>query len=131
MPTKEQRDRKEDVSVVIPTPSSGQQEEAEVGCDIKKGGYCRTHNKTARKTYIVAKKWKDRGGGKGFGYVSNKVVKYICQARVKTHEITPISDSSIEILGGSVSENIAGRKSLNITHRGDLHLFESESYQWD
>ena len=104
-----------------------QQDETETECIFKRGGYCRTHQKTARKTYIVTKKWKDRGGGRGFGYVNNKVVKYICQASVMTH--TPISGGNMNILGGSVSMNIARGKSLNNTHRGDLQLFESESYQ--
>ena len=126
---KELRDSKEDISVATSTstPSSVQQEETETECIFKRGGYCRTHQKTDRKTYIVTKKWKDRGGGRGFGYANNKVVKYICQASVMTH--TPISGSNINILGGSVSMNIARGKSLNNTHRGDLQLFESESYQ--
>ena len=65
------------------TPSGGgdrKQSDEKATCNIKRGGYCLTHQCNSRKISVSAKKWKDRGGGLGFGYVTTKRTKYICQA---------------------------------------------------
>ena len=47
-------------------------------CEIKRGGYCRTHEVMTKKFQVSSKKWADRGGGRGYGYVNKKVMKYVC-----------------------------------------------------
>ena len=51
---------------------------------------------------VTTKKWKDRGGGRGYGYVSSKVVKYICQA--KSNQVSH-DHTNKQLLRGLVSTN--------------------------
>ena len=67
----------------LTTPSSGAGEKhsnEKATCNFKRGGHCTVHNCNAKKINVTAKIWKDRGGGRGFGYVTTNRVKYICQA---------------------------------------------------
>ena len=51
-------------------------------CSINRKGYCKEHNYQAKKVAISSKSWKDRGRGKGYGWVMQKVNKFICVRRV-------------------------------------------------
>ena len=46
-------------------------------CAFKRGK-CLLHNVDGVKYTEVAKKWKDRGGGKGYGFITTRTVKYRC-----------------------------------------------------
>ena len=59
-------------------------------CKFDRKGYCKEHNYQAKKVTVSSKKWKDRGGGKGYGYVSQKVTKFIC----KREGVTAVSDAT-------------------------------------
>ena len=56
-------------------------EETEQRCEPDKKGACRVHECAMRKIKISTKKWKDRGKGRGFGFVSVRVTKYACDAK--------------------------------------------------
>ena len=113
-----------------PEPSSSETEKESSACNInRKRGYCSSHDVTARRILVTTKKWKDRGGGKGFGYVSSRVVKYICQAKSN-----PVSDdhTNRQLMGGSVrADNVADGDSHTIPeHVGwsESTTLESESF---
>ena len=105
-----------------------------VGCKFNRKGFCLTHLDQAEKQKISSKVWQDRGGGRGYGFVTRKVTKYLCRHRVKT--IPQLSDVSTErgsvITTTNKSPNLSepGRKDENIltgfmgTSSGD---FESET----
>ena len=46
-------------------------------CNYKKG-VCNKHKTQGRKYVETTKKWKDRGKGKGYGFVTVKYVRYRC-----------------------------------------------------
>ena len=50
------------------------------GCNIMKNGMCEQHQKMSFKYQVTSKVWRDRGGGRGYGFVSRKVTKRICRA---------------------------------------------------
>ena len=35
------------------------------------------------KTSVTSKKWGDRGGGRGYGYITRKTSKYVCKPGLK------------------------------------------------
>ena len=41
-------------------------------------GFCMQHNVKGVRYIVTSKKWRDRGKGKGFGYVTSKLVRYRC-----------------------------------------------------
>ena len=48
-------------------------------------GTCTLHNKKGVKYHQTSKKWKDRGGGKGYGFVISRYVRYRCQGGEKNN----------------------------------------------
>ena len=48
-------------------------------CLYDKNGFCSFHQMTGIRFEVTEQKWKDRGGGKGFGFVRKKVKKYRCR----------------------------------------------------
>ena len=60
------------------TPSVNQAEEKAVVCVGSKSGRCETHDCEGQFLKISSKKWRDRGKGRGFGYVHVKVRRFIC-----------------------------------------------------
>ena len=48
---------------------------------VYKRGVCVLHKMKGVKYTMVEKKWKDRGGGKGYGYVTSKKVRYRCEVK--------------------------------------------------
>ena len=48
-------------------------------CMYDKNGFCSFHQMTGIKFEVTEQKWRDRGGGKGFGFVRRKVKKYRCR----------------------------------------------------
>ena len=89
------------------TPSMGVAE-----CKITRKGYCNTHGDQAEQRVISSQVWKDRGGGRGYGYVTRKVKKYVCKKRVIT--IPHLSDASKR--KGLVINNT--KKSRNLSEPG-------------
>ena len=64
--------------ILATAPSS----EEEMFCKPDNRGQCEceTHNCSMTKLKIPTKKWRDRGGGKGFGWVKTILTKYRCNA---------------------------------------------------
>ena len=48
------------------------------------------------KRNITSKKWKDRGGGRGFGWVSQKTTKYLCEPGIVAKRKPSVSNISKE-----------------------------------
>ena len=57
-------------------PSSGEK----IDCKPDRKGQCEIHRCSMTKLKIPTKKWRDRGGGKGFGWVKIILTKYRCNA---------------------------------------------------
>ena len=77
------------------TPSSGIIDE-KANCVISKKGFCQTHLCLTNPVTVTAKKWRDRGGGRGFGFVQTKVKKFVCKAKnlsTRSPDIIPGSDN--------------------------------------
>ena len=64
-------------------------------CEFTKKGVCINHGTTSTKIVVPSKKWKDRGGGKGYGYVTTRVTKNICTARKSLPADTNISTNNL------------------------------------
>ena len=62
-------------------------DQSKVACAFKRGGYCTTHKVKAKKILVTSTKWKDRGGGRGYGNVTSKVTKYICNGVNDTRKL--------------------------------------------
>ena len=60
-----------DIDNLTMVPSSGL-------CEYRRG-VCLLHNTRGEKYVQVSKNWKDRGGGKGYGFVTTRKVKYKCK----------------------------------------------------
>ena len=57
---------------------------SESKCSMEKNGFCSTHQVQGEKFQIPVTKWKDRGGGRGFGNVTRKITKYRCKFKNST-----------------------------------------------
>ena len=73
-------------NVITPSMNSIEQHTDEnegnvLECEPNKKGMCVIHECAMRKMKISTKKWKDRGKGRGFGYVRVQVTKYACEHR--------------------------------------------------
>ena len=53
--------------------------------------------------------WKDRGAGRGFGFITKRVTKYACKKRV-IPELPRVSD--VSVMGGSVNNTIKESRNL-------------------
>ena len=87
------------------TPSAPSMKE----CSISRKGYCKEHDYQAKKVAISSKSWKDRGGGKGYGWVTKKVNKFICVKRV-----TVMSDKNSTLVTGERFSDYFHQKSRNL-----------------
>ena len=61
---------------VTRAPSMGNDEKHE--CVFKRG-YCDLHQSKGEKIIVKERNWRDRGGGKGFGWITSRRVKYRCK----------------------------------------------------
>ena len=76
-------------------------------CKIIKNGMCVTHDVMTSKIKVTSKLWKDRGGGRGYGWTQKKVTKAVCRAKNNT------------LVGSEISTS---RESDNSHVTGDLSL---------
>ena len=60
-------------------------------CTFTKKGICEQHLVTGTRLSIPAKKWKDRGRGKGFGWVTTHTTRYLCKVRKSGPTVLNIS----------------------------------------
>ena len=90
------------LSVEKPAPSVVEK------CEIKKA-YCMTHQSKTGKRSISAKSWKDRDGGRAFGWVTQKTTKYLCVSRLEKNSVTKYSEESQNL------DNRAGCAMNNLT----------------
>ena len=77
-------------------------------CTFTKKGICNTHGTPSTKISIPSQKWKDRGGGRGFGLVKTRTRRFICRAR----NILPAdTENSTRSLIADMSQDISGLSS--------------------
>ena len=81
-------------------------------CNILKNGMCEQHGIMSTRIQITSKVWKDRGGGRGYGYVSKKVKKPVCRAKHIPPTVSNISteERSVSHVGNS---GIKGKVTLD------------------
>ena len=53
----------------------------------------------AKKILVTSTKWKDIGGGRGYGNVTSKITKYICNGVNDTRKLFNISGASVQYPG--------------------------------
>ena len=100
-----------------------------VPCEMRKDGYCVTHQiENNRKFYVTSKKWKDRGKGRGFGWVSSKILKFQCSVRTSTQNIGNIHQESrnLDNKPGCMMNNLTGLVGQTSQQQGDIILEHSE-----
>ena len=95
-------------------PPSGKNEQLDSGessddCVMTKNE-CVTHCQKLTKIKVTKKTWKDRGKGKGFGYVSSKVTRLICNPSTRRPKL-PRLQTVQEESRGQVDSNIMGLNS--------------------
>ena len=97
-------------------------------CVIKKA-YCMTHQSKTEKRSISAKSWKDRGWGRGFGWVTQKTTKYLCVSRLVKNSATKYSEESrnLDNRAGCTMDNLT--RVEGCTDSSDVGIIlESESF---
>ena len=107
-------------------PSVGQ---TDVPCEMRKDGYCVTHQiENNKKFYVTSKKWKDRGKGRGFGWVSSKILKFQCSMRTSIQNIGNIHQESrnLDNKPGCMMNNLTGLVGQTSQQQGDNILEHSE-----
>ena len=67
---------------------------SDVLCKPDKRGRCKKHGCEGITTKVSSKKWKDRGGGRGYGWVHYQSKKFLCKFRKSTSGGTDV-DSSV------------------------------------
>ena len=77
----------------------------------------------------TSKKWKDRGGGRGFGYVTVKSTKFYCKPGIIAKKVLTITEESRNLdmpdseyynLTGFVSNLDVGINGLESSFRGQV-----------
>ena len=86
----------------MPSMSSREESMNKV-CNILKNGMCEQHGIMSTRILVTSKVWKDRGGGRGYGYVTKKVKKPVCRAKNIPPVVSNISteDRSVSHVGDS------------------------------
>ena len=75
-------------------------------CSFTRKGMCQEHQVPGEKITIPSKVWKDRGGGRGFGYVTKKSTRYICMVEKKARRESNISTGDVKnINNAGLSKN--------------------------
>ena len=106
-------------SVILPKEQDSEEYAATTTPSVVEGkinrkGYCKTHLNQAKKRVIPSKVWKDRGGGRGYGYVTKRVTSYACKKRVITITLPHVYDAPVK--GGLLIIN--NIKSRNLSEPG-------------
>ena len=70
-------DNVKEVGDVTVAPSVGEYVEQ---CEFKRG-FCLRHKAKGEKFIEVSRRWRDRGGGKGFDWITSRRVRYRCRGR--------------------------------------------------
>ena len=65
-----------------------------VKCTFKRGT-CLVHKLKGEKYTDVAKKWMNRGGGKGYGWITTRTVKYRCKANRNLMASSTLTDDGV------------------------------------
>ena len=93
-------------------------------CRQNRKGYCEEHRCQGKRVTVSSKKWKDRGGGRGYGYVTQRVTRFICVKRV-----TAVSEikSTFEEGRGSVNNTITKSRNLDQLEQIEINNFSGDT----
>ena len=56
-------------------------------CEVDNEGRCGQHGSKMKKIMVSKKTWSDRGNGRGFGWKTGKVPKFICSDNGKVPDV--------------------------------------------
>ena len=117
---------------VMLAPSTGETMNDMI-CKPTKRGQCEVHGIKMKKLSVSSKKWCDRGGGRGYGWKTQKVPKYICTAKNTVNKEPDISDegrfsdyqsSENSVLGlsrvGADADTLRGGSELSNNYPGEM-----------
>ena len=100
-------------------PTGGQTKEFDntvrIKCMITREGHCTTHDSGTREVTVNNSKWKDRGNGRGYGYVNTKVKKFICMRRNEAPAVPKIAPSRLDLSSanpGGITREVRVRVSV-------------------
>ena len=88
-----------------------------VPCEHNKHGFCRTHRTLSKQIEVTKSTWKDRGGGKGFGFVKSKVKKFICPDKNKS----PVTPLNIPMFDNYSASNISRHVGQGRENNENIH----------
>ena len=83
--------------------------------NILKNGMCEQHQEMSTRFQVTSQVWKDRGGGRGHGYVSKKVAKRVCRAKKALPIVSKNSTND-----GSMSQVASSGQKVRVTFDGRL-----------
>ena len=81
-------------------------------CTFNKHGFCKAHRILGKQIEIPKSVWKDRSGGRGFGFVKTKVKKYICPLKNSALVAPNIYPSNIHSTSPSIGDIVEQREGL-------------------
>ena len=88
-----------------------------VPCEHNKHGFCRTHRTLSKQIEVTKSTWKDRGGGKGFGFVKSMVKKFICPDKNKS----PVTPLNIPMFDNYSASNISRHVGQGRENNENIH----------
>ena len=93
-------------------------------CEFTRKGVCKNHGTTSTKISVQSPTWKDRGGGKGFGFVTKHVTRYICTARKSLPIDLDISTNNL--IADMDQDNLGFKSNDGISDKSLEHSRKSE-----
>ena len=93
-------------------------------CEFTRKGVCKNHGTTSTKISVPIQKWKDRGGGKGYGFVTKRVTRYICTARKSLPIVFDISTNNL--IADMDQDNLGFKSNDGISDESLEHSRRSE-----
>ena len=87
-------------------------------CKPDYSGQCNVHDCEMSILNVTARKWGDRGGGRGYGWMRRKVKKYVCRAGPTQPSLSVPTNSDV------LSDGASKEAGNNSNSSGDLrHVF--------
>ena len=94
-------------------------------CEADNRGRCEQHGSKMIKIKVSKKTWSDRGKGRGFGWVTKKIPKFICSDAKKTPDvISNIPRISDRAVSSSSTQNSSAGLGEGLHDVGDLQILE-------
>ena len=82
-----------------------------------KHGFCLIHRILGKQIEVSKSTWKDRGGGKGSGFIKSKVKKFICPDKNRLPEVPIIAPMVNNHATSPISRHVAGQENQGTDSR--------------